>query len=185
MRAWLSGISVWPETTCSTLAQGIRHFAIVVRMSRYLGYSMKVVEDSTYANSGFMLVCGLGEVMSQDVHLDCYRAALEAANAEMSEIVKEFDQLRLRKDRIQTMLEALKPVLGGDAQIPALAQRDADRSSAFIEQATAPSPEPVQENVQSAQYGFMEVAEKLSPRLQTPATSWSNLLHRPARVAIG
>ena len=154
-------------------------------MSRYLGYSMKVVEDSTYANFDSMLLCALGEVMSEDVHLDCYRAALDAANAELSEIVKEFDQLRSRKDGIETMLEALKPIMGVDEQIPALARTDAERTTELVEQATAPSPEPVQETEDVAQYGFMEVAEKLSPRLQTPATSWSNLLRRPARVAIG
>jgi hypothetical protein len=123
--------------------------------------------------------------MSQDVHLDCYRAALNAANVELSEIVGEFDQLQVRKDRLEVVLAALKPIMGFAEQVSSADRPDADRSSELIEQAMAPSPEPMQETEEATQYGFMQVAEKLGPRLKTPGTSWSNLLERPARVAMG
>lgn len=38
-----------------------------------------------------------------------YRAALEAANADLAEISAEFERLTVRKDRIEKLLAALKP----------------------------------------------------------------------------
>ncbi len=52
---------------------------------------------------------------------EAYRFAFDEANAELTQILGEFEQLRVRKDRIEKVVEALKP-LAGDAQ-GALAER--------------------------------------------------------------
>lgn len=41
---------------------------------------------------------------------EVYRFAFDEANAELSQIVTEFEQLRQRKDRIEKVVEALKPL---------------------------------------------------------------------------
>lgn len=51
--------------------------------------------------------------MKQEV----YRFAFDEANAELAQIIGEFEQLRQRKDRIEKVVEALKPLAAaGDAQ---------------------------------------------------------------------
>ncbi|HLY40551.1 MAG TPA: hypothetical protein VKR52_05020 [Terracidiphilus sp.] len=53
--------------------------------------------------------------MKQEV----YRFAFEEANSELKEIVGEFEQLRLRKERIEKVLEALKPFSeGNSSEVP-------------------------------------------------------------------
>ena len=47
---------------------------------------------------------------------DVYRFAFDEANAELSQIVGEFEQLRLRKERVEKVVEALKPLAGADVQ---------------------------------------------------------------------
>jgi hypothetical protein len=50
--------------------------------------------------------------MKQEV----YRFAFDEANSELAQIVGEFEQLRQRKDRIEKVVEALKPLAGADGQ---------------------------------------------------------------------
>jgi len=53
--------------------------------------------------------------MKQEV----YRFAFEEANSELKEIVGEFEQLRVRKERIEKVLEALKPFSDGNtSEVP-------------------------------------------------------------------
>ena len=49
--------------------------------------------------------------MKQEV----YRFAFDEANSELSQILGEFEQLRARKDRIEKVVEALKPLAGIEA----------------------------------------------------------------------
>ncbi|HZB89152.1 MAG TPA: hypothetical protein VE291_10870 [Terracidiphilus sp.] len=46
---------------------------------------------------------------------EAYRFAFDEANQELTQILGEFEQLRARKDRIEKVVEALKP-LASDAQ---------------------------------------------------------------------
>jgi len=50
--------------------------------------------------------------MKQEV----YRYAYNEANTELTEILTEFEQLRLRKEGIERALDALRPLAGVDAQ---------------------------------------------------------------------
>lgn len=52
-----------------------------------------------------------GAIMRQEV----YRVAYDEANAELSEILGKFEQLRLRKDRVEKVVEALKPLVASEA----------------------------------------------------------------------
>lgn len=56
--------------------------------------------------------------MKQEV----YRFAYDEANAELTQILGEFEQLRLRKDRIEKVVEALKPLAGADATAAPVAE---------------------------------------------------------------
>lgn len=49
---------------------------------------------------------------------EVYRFAFDEANAELAQIMGEFEQLRQRKDRIEKVVEALKPLAGNEAQAP-------------------------------------------------------------------
>jgi hypothetical protein len=44
---------------------------------------------------------------------EVYRVAFEEARAELNEILGKFEQLRLRKDRVEKLVEALKPLITG------------------------------------------------------------------------
>jgi hypothetical protein len=43
---------------------------------------------------------------------EVYRFAFDEANAELTQIVGEFDLLRQRKERVEKVVEALKPLAG-------------------------------------------------------------------------
>ncbi|MFZ0742982.1 MAG: hypothetical protein WAM85_01170 [Terracidiphilus sp.] len=90
---------------------------------------------------------------------EVYRVAFDEAKAELGDILGKFDQLRLRKDRIEKLVEALKPLMGSetlatasdrspatDRQIPA-AERQAPHAPPEPSQAAA---EPVSQVVQQA-----------------------------------
>lgn len=47
---------------------------------------------------------------------EVYRFAFDEANAELAAIVGEFEQLRMRKERVEKVVEALKPLAGADMQ---------------------------------------------------------------------
>jgi hypothetical protein len=55
---------------------------------------------------------------------EVYRVAYEEASAELSEILGKFDQLRLRKDRIEKVVDALKPLVAIEATTSAEAKKD-------------------------------------------------------------
>jgi len=50
--------------------------------------------------------------MKQEV----YRYAYNEANSELTELITEFEQLRLRKETIERALDALRPLAGLEAQ---------------------------------------------------------------------
>jgi len=65
---------------------------------------------------------------------EVYRVAYDEASAELSEILGKFEQLRLRKDRIEKVVEALKPlVFGGESTAASV-----ERSAAPVERQPAP-----------------------------------------------
>ena len=95
---------------------------------------------------------------------EVYRVAFDEAHAELNEILGKFEQLRLRKDRIEKVVEALKPLLSGSD----IHMRPADRTSAPAERqpvaAEQPvaftAPEPVAAAASSIPYPVQQSAEQ-------------------------
>ena len=68
---------------------------------------------------------------------EVYRVAYDEATAELSEILSKFEQLRLRKDRIEKVVEALKPLISVSETQPS-----PERSVMPVErQVAAPEPQ--------------------------------------------
>jgi hypothetical protein len=59
---------------------------------------------------------------------EAYRFAFDEANAELAAIVGEFEQLRQRKERVEKVVEALKPLAGIEGQ-PAPERTNAESPS--------------------------------------------------------
>ena len=64
---------------------------------------------------------------------EVYRVAYDEASAELSEILGTFEQLRLRKDRVEKVVEALKPLVQAAAEAAV-----AERAAAAVEKQSAP-----------------------------------------------
>jgi hypothetical protein len=50
--------------------------------------------------------------MKPNVHGDIYRTAFDSAQAELNQILVGFEELRARKERIEKVVLALKPLMG-------------------------------------------------------------------------
>lgn len=57
---------------------------------------------------------------------EVYRFAFDEANSELAQIVGEFEQLRMRKDRIEKVVEALKPLAGNELQAAPAERKSSD-----------------------------------------------------------
>jgi hypothetical protein len=92
---------------------------------------------------------------------DVYRVAFDSANSELNQILGAFEELRARKERIEKVVMALKPLLGMEEASAAAAQNStetpADSDSQPEEQATyqyqptnGNSPDPFQHRLDQA-----------------------------------
>lgn len=50
--------------------------------------------------------------MKENVHKDVYRFAYDEASSELRKILKAFEQLCAQKDRVEKLMEVLKPEVG-------------------------------------------------------------------------
>jgi hypothetical protein len=103
---------------------------------------------------------------------EVYRVAYDEAKSELGEILGKFEALRLRKDRIEKVVEALKPLLAADAQ--ASAERPApvpDRQPSFA------IPEPIHQVAetvsQPVQQGFDQSNDPFQRRVDSAIGSGS------------
>jgi hypothetical protein len=60
---------------------------------------------------------------------EVYRFAFDEANNELSAISGEYEQLRARKDRVEKVVEALKPLAGIDGQASSGERKPSDSPS--------------------------------------------------------
>jgi uncharacterized membrane protein len=81
---------------------------------------------------------------------EVYRVAYDEASAELSEIVGRFEQLRVRKDRVEKVVEALKPLVTAveGAAAPERVSAPVERQPVAVEAPTH-APEPVQSSAPS------------------------------------
>lgn len=80
------------------------------------------------------------------MELSVYRVAYEAANAEFRDILKKFEQVSLRKDQFEKVVEALRPLAGLDGQSTATEQRAENHAREQVQQVVEPPSEPVQQS---------------------------------------
>ncbi|HEX4285413.1 MAG TPA: hypothetical protein VHZ28_09970 [Terracidiphilus sp.] len=73
---------------------------------------------------------------------EVYRVAFDEASAELSEILGKFEQLRLRKDRVEKVVEALKPLVAVEAAAPPVPP--AERQPVPVEAPAMRAAEPAQ-----------------------------------------
>ncbi|HWT65160.1 MAG TPA: hypothetical protein VN151_03530 [Terracidiphilus sp.] len=103
---------------------------------------------------------------------EVYRVAYDEASAELSEILSKFDQLRLRKERIEKLVEALKPLMvTSEVQQRAVApiERPAipvERPVPVVEQQAVPAPAPAPSVPLSMQKDVDEAADPFSRRVE-------------------
>ena len=92
-------------------------------------------------------------------HDNSYRAAFLTASAELNEVFREVEQLHIRKDRVEKVLEALKPLL--------------EAANPSIEREAAPAPLSYEPAQRSAEYVPAPVQAPVpaaaAPRLEAPA----------------
>jgi hypothetical protein len=92
---------------------------------------------------------------------DAYRVAYEEATLELSEITDKFEKLRQRKERIEKFVDALKPLLGIDADVapadraaapgsPELVHTAGDTPPVRFRSAAEPPPDPFQRRIDQA-----------------------------------
>jgi hypothetical protein len=80
---------------------------------------------------------------SEREYNEIYRAALESANAELTEIGAEFERLSVRKDRIEKLLVALQPFVALKAEGVPVVEQPVQQSEAAAEAPGEPKREPV------------------------------------------
>ena len=100
---------------------------------------------------------------------EVYRVAYDEASAELSEIVGRFEQLRTRKERVEKVVEALKPlVLAIEAAASAERSAIAERQAAPVEVPARASAEPVQSSSPSPiPYPVQPSSDPFARRMET------------------
>ena len=72
-----------------------------------------------------------------------YLTAYDAARSELSEVLGEFERLRIRKEQIEKVALALEPLLDSQAQVLAADQQPATYSFELLHRAPIAEPAPV------------------------------------------
>jgi hypothetical protein len=75
------------------------------------------------------------EIDMKPNHGEVYRVAFDSANNELNDILGAFEELRARKDRIEKVVLALKPLLGAEeaAAAAAAVQHASDAANEAIQ----------------------------------------------------
>ncbi|MGA9464921.1 MAG: hypothetical protein WBV28_19180 [Terracidiphilus sp.] len=73
---------------------------------------------------------------------ETYRLAYDEANSELKEILSKFEELQLRREKIQQVVDALKPLLADGPMPEAGANASGDPAPFLVQQASAVSSEP-------------------------------------------
>ena len=85
-------------------------------------------------------------------HDNPYRAAFNTANAELNDVYRDFEQLRIRKERVEKVIDALKPLIGGQNtawESPA-APVSSEPAQYFAEPQAAAAPAPARQEASAS-----------------------------------
>ncbi|MDE3187563.1 MAG: hypothetical protein KGM96_08595 [Acidobacteriota bacterium] len=104
------------------------------------------------------------------MELSAYRVAYETANSEFSEILKEFEKLGLRKNQLENVVDALRPLAGLDGQRAAIEQRAESAAFEQVQHAAELPPEPAQQ-VAALSLDLMPHEELSAPAAVQPAAA--------------
>lgn len=74
---------------------------------------------------------------------DTFRTAYQQANAELGSILEQFDRLRHKKEQIERVVEALRPLLEAQGESNSASQAIADPSLFLVEEAKEVAHDPV------------------------------------------
>jgi hypothetical protein len=116
---------------------------------------------------------------------EVYRVAFDEASAELSEILGRFEQLRLRKDRVEKVVEALKPLVQVEAAMGAeRVAAPAERQSVPVEVPAAHGPsEPAQSSAPSPiPYPVQQPSDPFGRREPVSASSSSKDVSEYSRL---
>jgi hypothetical protein len=72
-----------------------------------------------------------------------YLTAYDAARSELSEVLGEFERLRIRKEQIEKVALALEPLFDSQAQVPAADQQPTTYSFELLQRAPVAESEPL------------------------------------------
>ena len=89
---------------------------------------------------------------------DTFRTAYQQANTELWDLQEQFERLRLKKEQIEKVVEALKPFIELDSENFAADQRVTDPSIYLVHEAKEVSAEPIQRAAEAAPEPVVESA---------------------------
>jgi len=72
-----------------------------------------------------------------------YLTAYDAARSELSEVLGEFERLRIRKEQIEKVALALEPLFDSQAQVAAADQQPTTYSFELLQRTPIAEPEPI------------------------------------------
>lgn len=123
---------------------------------------------------------------------ETFRTAYQLANAELLDLYDQFEKLRLKKEKIEKVVEALKPLVELYATDPGTEKLVSDPSLYLIhesrnavpepvQRASEPSPEPVLEQVEYSaiatpepvQYATESSSDPFQRRIESVLWGWS------------
>lgn len=99
---------------------------------------------------------------------DVYRVAYDQANAELTEILSKFEQLRARKDRIEKVVDVLKPLVASELQS---APGESLTGYAPMQPEPQPQPQQIPQQMQSPvqpHQSIMDEAPQMVPDQSAP-----------------
>lgn len=99
---------------------------------------------------------------------DTFRFAYEEANAELREILERFEQLRLRMVQMESVVQALRPLVSDEPMAEAGAESEPGETAPFlVQQTTEMIPVPMPETViePAAEPGYADAGDPFQRRV--------------------
>ena len=116
---------------------------------------------------------------------DVYRVAYDEAIGELSDIINKYEQLRLRKERVEKVVEVLKPLLGKNTPANSVEATVVATSPEEPPPSMDPSPDSGQEVVSVPVAMLQRVEEPISyPAPQAAADATSDPFQRRINNAL-
>jgi hypothetical protein len=113
---------------------------------------------------------------------ETYRLAYEEASSELKQILGQFEVLRVRREKVQLVVEALKPLLADGQQIEVAVGTNGDPAPFLVQQASAVSSEPTPSATPEA---FPEPAPEPEPAFAESSDPFQRRIDNALRHGLG